>query len=298
MTTMKHPILNPILLTAIAGILAACSSPTPETKRATAAQVGTGSQAPASTMAAMSNTPLPDGMDADKAVWVLPQFSVGYVPAKTDPANGDYIGAHTRQTIVQQGHYATLEEAELKGTPYVVPATNEIVDPRNKSQRTEGRAGTMNLDINPFPAASPAPLPRAKTPEKTVVAPKSFPSVAKQSNESKAVPAADSTSHGKTSHATIPLAPKEEPKENVTTAVPSAADAAVTPVGFSIEHPSASQVVFSGGKAGETHQVKLGAGKSVTVKYVTDTQLEVKDGGNVTKVTLPQPGAQVKLNTK
>lgn len=54
-----------------------------------------------------------------KPVWILPIINQGWVPARIDPKTGDWLGGHYQATIIQDGHWATLEEAEQSGRPFI-----------------------------------------------------------------------------------------------------------------------------------------------------------------------------------
>jgi hypothetical protein len=67
--------------------------------------------------------------DQSKPVWVLPLINQGWVPAKVDPKTGDWISGHYTASVIQDGHWATLEEAELAGRPYVIAGEGKPVVP-------------------------------------------------------------------------------------------------------------------------------------------------------------------------
>lgn len=114
--------------------------------------------------------------------WILPTISKGWVPAQVDPKTNQWISGHYTATVTQEGHWATLEEAELSGKPYlrsddtapVIPnprrpissnATNQGPSPSSVSVQNQlpGSAPGMALPPPPtFKSAAtkkePAPL--------------------------------------------------------------------------------------------------------------------------------------------
>lgn len=65
-----------------------------------------------------------------KPVWVLPVINKGWIPARVDPKTGDWISGHYQATIVQEGYWATQEEAELSGRPYIVAGDSSPIIPK------------------------------------------------------------------------------------------------------------------------------------------------------------------------
>ncbi len=76
-----------------------------------------------------------------KPVWILPMMNQGWVPAKIDPQSGDWMGGHYQATIIQEGHWATLEEAEQSGRPYIRSGEGQpIVPPLSTPGSSQGGA--------------------------------------------------------------------------------------------------------------------------------------------------------------
>jgi hypothetical protein len=103
----------------------------------------------------------------DRPVWVLPVFSTGYVAGAANQASDVYVGPHSVTSMVEPGHWASQEEAELQGKPYVCPSSNRIVYPATQSSDSLRRgAGEMEVGaqtrrpINTASAgSSPSPVP-------------------------------------------------------------------------------------------------------------------------------------------
>jgi hypothetical protein len=84
-----------------------------------------------------------------KPVWVLPVINKGWIPARVDAKTGDWISGHYQATIVQEGYWATQEEAELSGRPYIVAGESSPIIPTPVgSGTTTGDGGGQELDIN------------------------------------------------------------------------------------------------------------------------------------------------------
>ncbi len=64
-----------------------------------------------------------------KPVWVLPIINKGWIPARVDPDTGDWVSGHYQATIIQDGYWATQEEAELSGRPYILAGDSVPVVP-------------------------------------------------------------------------------------------------------------------------------------------------------------------------
>ncbi|MES2309995.1 MAG: hypothetical protein V4507_14165 [Verrucomicrobiota bacterium] len=80
-----------------------------------------------------------------KPVWILPMMSQGWIPAKIDSQTGDWVGGHYQATIIQEGHWATLEEAEQSGRPFVRSGEGQpIVPPLSSPCSSQGGA---ELDV-------------------------------------------------------------------------------------------------------------------------------------------------------
>lgn len=64
-----------------------------------------------------------------RPVWVLPIINKGWIPARVDPKTGDWISGHYQATIIQEGYWATQEEAELAGRPYILAGDSSPIIP-------------------------------------------------------------------------------------------------------------------------------------------------------------------------
>ncbi|MFH1066314.1 MAG: hypothetical protein V1746_00180 [bacterium] len=83
-----------------------------------------------------------------KPVWILPVINKGWIPARVDPKTGDWISGHYQATIVQDGYWATQEEAELSGRPYIVAGESSPVVPTPMTEGpTQQAGGAAELDI-------------------------------------------------------------------------------------------------------------------------------------------------------
>ena len=89
-----------------------------------------------------------------------------------------YVGPHSVTSMVEPGHWASQEEAELQGKPYVSPSSNRIVYPDTQSSETL-RKGSGEMEVaapnrrpismasagssrSPAPQAMPTPAPRTE----------------------------------------------------------------------------------------------------------------------------------------
>lgn len=87
----------------------------------------------------------PEGIAPDsKPVWVLPVINSGWKPAKVDSRSGDWVGGHYSATVVEDGRWATLEEAELSGKPYILSGDTRPVIPTPLRTQGGGKAGEIN----------------------------------------------------------------------------------------------------------------------------------------------------------
>lgn len=84
-----------------------------------------------------------------KPVWVLPAINSGWKPAKVDQKTGDWVGGHYAATVVEDGKWATLEEAELSGKPYILPGQTRPIIPvplKNQSASSTGELNATTLE--------------------------------------------------------------------------------------------------------------------------------------------------------
>jgi len=87
----------------------------------------------------------PEGIAPDsKPVWILPVINSGWKPAKVDSRTGDWVGGHYSATVVEDGKWATLEEAELSGKPYILPGETRPIIPTPLRTQAPGTSGEIN----------------------------------------------------------------------------------------------------------------------------------------------------------
>lgn len=83
-----------------------------------------------------------------RPVWILPVINKGWIPARVDPKTGDWVSGHYQATIVQDGYWATQEEAELSGRPYIVAGDSSPIIPTPvASGPNSGNSGAGELDL-------------------------------------------------------------------------------------------------------------------------------------------------------
>jgi hypothetical protein len=88
-----------------------------------------------------------DVQDKGKPVYILPVINHGWVKAQVDPKTGQWVGGHYVGTIVDQGHWATLEEAELSGRPYMKAENGQVIVP-DPVQRNPGNSESpVEIDL-------------------------------------------------------------------------------------------------------------------------------------------------------
>lgn len=91
-----------------------------------------------------------DISNQSKPVWVLPIINKGWIPARVDPKTGDWISGHYQATIVQDGYWATQEEAELSGRPYIIAGESSPIIPTPVTQgatATGGGGGELDIAV-------------------------------------------------------------------------------------------------------------------------------------------------------
>lgn len=75
-------------------------------------------------------------------VWVLPVINQGWIPASVDPKSGTWKSGHYEAVIVQDGYWATQEDAELSGRPYILAGdSTPIIPPPVADGPPVGEAG-------------------------------------------------------------------------------------------------------------------------------------------------------------
>jgi hypothetical protein len=208
---------------------------------------------PPPTVQAPSNPPPREA--GDRPVWVLPVFSTGYVAGAANQTSDVYVGPHSVTSMVEPGHWASQEEAELQGKPYVSPSSNRIVYPDTQSSETL-RRGSGEMDVaaptrRPVNTASAdsSPSPAPETMPKATPAPRSEPS------------------------STPSPAPEEMP--DLPSATPSPSSSRSNTGQFQIVSNTDSELVFRGGQVGEDYSVDLANGKKVQIAYLSQTEVKL-----------------------
>lgn len=202
----------------------------------------------------------------EQMVWILPVFSSGYEPGHADPNTGEYVGGHEVTTIVEAGHYATQEEAELQGKPYLIPSTNQIVHP-GLSQVTTLRRGSGEYEIS-LPQSKRIDPPTPKT----------------QHSPSAEASPTPSKEPAKTAFPPLP--------GNSPAPTPASTIAPDPPPGFKVIKNAENEVVFSGGRPGKTYTVDTPKGQKVDIKYLKDS-VQLTVAGNTRTISIRSPESQV-----
>lgn len=78
-----------------------------------------------------------DIADRGKPVWVLPSINYGWQPAHVN-AQGQWIGGHYTATVMSEGYWATQEEAQMAGKPFLVAGKGKPVVPQTPASGTGG----------------------------------------------------------------------------------------------------------------------------------------------------------------
>ncbi|MDD2708702.1 MAG: hypothetical protein PHV34_12005 [Verrucomicrobiae bacterium] len=89
----------------------------------------------------------PDIAGQSKPVWILPTIVQGWVPARADPKTGEWIGGHYTATVTEDGHWATLEEAQLGGKPHVLAGDGKAVVPLPPAKTPASGSGNGEIDL-------------------------------------------------------------------------------------------------------------------------------------------------------
>ncbi|CAB4243566.1 conserved protein of unknown function [Methylacidimicrobium sp. AP8] len=88
-----------------------------------------------------------DVHDKTKPVYMLPVINTGWAKAEVDPKTGQWIGGHYVGTVIDQGHWATLEEAELSGRPYMRADNGQMVVPNPPEANPGTGDNGMEIDL-------------------------------------------------------------------------------------------------------------------------------------------------------
>jgi len=197
-----------------------------------------------------------------KAVYVLPVTTTGFVAGQTDPHTGDYVGPHSVSSILEEGHWASQEEAELQGKPYLLPDTQQIIYPAAGSYG-QLRPGKGVMDVNRSRRAywgdqSSADQARADKSSRQA-------SVRGQYN-------------GDNGPIRAPVAQPLGTSDQ-----------------FTVSVNSPQELVFYGGRAGEIHTVTLANRDSMRIAYLSDSEIELRSGDKTTLVTIKNPSDHVRV---
>lgn len=87
-----------------------------------------------------------DTAGKSRPVWVVPKISYGWVPARVNEA-GQWVSGHQTATVVEEGHWATLEEAEMAGKPYIIAGQGPPVIPKSPAVAGPSPTGSAEIDI-------------------------------------------------------------------------------------------------------------------------------------------------------
>ncbi len=88
-----------------------------------------------------------DVHDKTKPVYMLPVINTGWAKAEVDSKSGQWVGGHYVGTVVDQGHWATLEEAELSGRPYMRADNGQMIVPNPENANPGTGDGGMEIDL-------------------------------------------------------------------------------------------------------------------------------------------------------
>jgi hypothetical protein len=231
---------------------------------------------PPPTVQAPSNPPPREA--GDRPVWVLPVFSTGYVAGAANQTSDVYVGPHSVTTMVEPGHWASQEEAELQGKPYVSPSSNRIVYPDTQSSDTL-RRGSGEMDVaastrRPIhtAGADSSPSPAPETMPKPTPAPRSEPL------------------------STPSPAPEEMPDLPSPTPSPSSSRSSTDQ--FQVVSNTASELVFRGGLVGEDYSVDLANGKKLQIQYLSENEVKLTAGQASRTVVIKGLDSPVKVRLK
>lgn len=84
------------------------------------------------------------GSTDSRPVWILPVINSGYQPPKVDARTGEWVGGHYSASIVTPGKWATQEEAELSGKPYILPGQTKPIVPVELRSQAPDSTGELN----------------------------------------------------------------------------------------------------------------------------------------------------------
>lgn len=104
-----------------------------------------------------------------KPVWILPRTTSGWKKAVADDASGEWRSGQYVAKIIEPGRWATLEEAELAGKPYIVPGDDKPVIPIKLRDQSPTSTGELNATTLEQKLASLEKRAASKGPSETSV---------------------------------------------------------------------------------------------------------------------------------
>lgn len=138
----KHPVIHganhPIVALCAAFVLPACThSPSPPIGPPAACSPNYDFVAPS------------EIAKKGRPVWILPKTTMGWAKGGVDRRTGDWHSGEYVGTIVEPGHWATLEEAELGTQPYIIAGENQpIVPEQTRAAPSTATSATSNVEID------------------------------------------------------------------------------------------------------------------------------------------------------
>lgn len=115
MKTSKE-VTQAILMMTIGLVVAGCNQAEPKRTTITEAVL----------QSSYDYTPPVDSAGRSRPVYLQPKVVLGWNKARVTP-EGDWIGGHYTATIVEEGRWADLDEAERTGRPFVVPGEVPLI---------------------------------------------------------------------------------------------------------------------------------------------------------------------------
>jgi hypothetical protein len=254
-------------------ILAFCAAGCAHNARQSSSAFSKEAPPPPPAIQAPSSPPPRDA--GERPVWVLPVFSTGYVSGAANQS-GVYVGPHSVTSVVEAGHWASQEEAELQGRPYVT-SSNRIVYPNGANAdglstsagQMEVAASTIPRSAQPSttPASTPTPPPPSATPAPNQEVPE-------------------------------PPLPSESPSPNMPdlpSAAPSPAANDQPATHFQVLANTPAELIFTGGRVGERYVVDLTNGKKVDISYLSEKKVQLASGTTSKVVAIQGLESRVKV---
>ncbi|QSR88896.1 hypothetical protein [Methylacidiphilum caldifontis] len=234
-----------------------------------------------------------DVYDKGKPAYILPVINTGWTKARVDPKTGQWIGGHYVGTVIDPGHWASLEEAELSGKPYiradngqmVVPTPNEenpstkdkgveidLVNMRNRLEKIE----TTLVDSLPPPQLKESALinaleKKSQSKKNSLV---SFPSIVVGDPDMET--AVFSSSHNESKSSSFITVGEEEPSAKKANSL-----------GQPKKYSSSTTIEVPLGKPGQNFVVKTPRGGYVIVEFLPNRKVKVLYNGHVLEKTAP-----------